>query len=74
MRNLLLDAAEALWALITAPLRKLIADAFIEAMIHNTGPGLRWPAQAPQDCALGPEPEWLLDFYTELAHRPEEQQ
>ena len=74
MRKLLYDAAEALWSLVTAPLKKLIVDALAEAMIRS-GPSLRWPAQPIGDCAMGPEPEpeWLLNFYTELAPPKEPQ-
>jgi hypothetical protein len=74
VRTLLCDAAEALWVLLAAPLKRLITEAVAEALARD-GPGLRWE-QAPQecpeldtDCSLltPPPPRWLLDVYAELA-------
>jgi hypothetical protein len=60
VRKLLFDAAEALWMLVTAPLKRLIADAVAEAMARDIGPTLCWERQQPsRECSLGPEPEWL---------------
>lgn len=72
MRELFLDAAEAVWWLMTAPLRRVVGDALEEVLDRRTSskdasPALKWTEDGDPELPLQmPEPRPLID---RLLHR-----
>lgn len=75
MRELLLDAAEAVWWVVTAPLRKIVADGMRELITaisavdaQDAAPILKW---SDPDLLLGQlGAEWAARATTELPREP----